>query len=166
MSEVSPKINKPIPAQLQKIARFVKLMDSQFKIPGTKITFGLDPIIGMVPYLGDLVDYGISAYILVSMVKSGASSRVVAKMIGNITIDGLIGLIPFLGKIFDVFYKANRRNLTLAVEHFEENKHQGSAWPIVLPILLILFLLFIAIGVLGYFTLKFLYLFLFTNTTF
>lgn len=42
--------------------------------------------------------------------------------------DGIVGLIPVLGHIFDVFYKANRRNLVLAVEHFEGGQHQGSAW--------------------------------------
>lgn len=166
MSEINPIKTKLIPAQLQKIARLVKLMDSQFKIPGTKITFGLDPIIGLIPYLGDLVDYGVSAYLLIAMVKNGASGKVVAKMIRNITIDGLVGLIPFLGRIFDVFYKANRRNLVLATEHFEENKHQGSALPIVLPILIILFIFFLIIGVLGYFTLKFFYILFLSDTTF
>ncbi len=136
-------------------------MDSQFKIPGTKITFGIDPIIGLVPWIGDLIDYCISAYLMVAMIRNGASGKVVAKMLRNITVDGLVGLIPFLGRIFDIFYKANRRNLILAVEHFEEGKHQGSAWPIVLPILGFLVVLFMLIAVLGYYVLKFLYLLIF-----
>ncbi len=155
MPEISEIKGKPIPPQLQKLAKFTKLMDSQFKIPGTSITFGIDPIIGLVPYLGDLVDYCISAYLMIAMVKNGASGRAVAKMIINITIDGIVGLIPFLGRIFDVFYKANRRNLILAVEHFEEGKHQGSAWPIVVPIIGILLLIFIAISVIGYYLLSY-----------
>ncbi|MEZ5055239.1 MAG: DUF4112 domain-containing protein [Chitinophagales bacterium] len=92
---------------------------------------------------------------MIAMVKNGASGRAVAKMIINITIDGIVGLIPFLGRIFDVFYKANRRNLILAVEHFEEGKHQGSAWPIVLPIIGILLLIFIALSVIGYYLLSY-----------
>lgn len=146
---------KPIPPSLQKIARITKLMDSQFRIPGTSITFGIDPIIGLIPGLGDLLDYFISAYLLVSMVQNGASSKSVAKMILNITIDGIVGLIPFFGRFFDVFYKANRRNLILAVEHFEEGKHQGSAWSIVLPILGILTLIFGILGVLTFYVLKY-----------
>ncbi|HRB69583.1 MAG TPA: DUF4112 domain-containing protein, partial [Chitinophagales bacterium] len=138
------------------MAIITKLMDSQFKIPGTKITFGIDPIIGLVPWIGDLIDYCISAYLMVAMIRNGASGKVVAKMLRNITVDGLVGLIPFLGRIFDIFYKANRRNLILAVEHFEEGKHQGSAWPIVLPILGFLVVLFMLIAVLGYYVLKFL----------
>ncbi|HQV78888.1 MAG TPA: DUF4112 domain-containing protein [Chitinophagales bacterium] len=161
MSEINNIAGKPIPPQLQKLAIITKLMDSQFKIPGTKITFGIDPIIGLVPWIGDLIDYCISAYLMVAMIRNGASGKVVAKMLRNITVDGLVGLIPFLGRIFDIFYKANRRNLILAVEHFEEGKHQGSAWPIVLPILGFLVVLFMLIAVLGYYVLKFLYLLIF-----
>lgn len=151
---------KSIPPSLQKIAQVVKLMDSQFRIPGTTITFGLDPIIGLIPGLGDLADYAISAFLLVSMVRNGASGRSVAKMIVNITIDGLVGLIPLLGRFFDVFYKANRRNLVLAIEHFDEGKHQGSAWPVVLPILGVLTLIFVALGVMAFYVVKYFFLFL------
>jgi hypothetical protein len=135
-------------------------MDSQFRIPGTKFTFGLDPIIGLIPGLGDLIDYGISAYLMVAMIRNGASGRAVAKMLINITIDGLVGVIPFLGRFFDIFFKANRRNLVLAIEHFEVGKHKGSAWPIVLPILMVLALVFIIIAVLAFYILKWFLLFI------
>lgn len=140
---------KKIPPSLQQIAQLVKLMDSQFRVPFTKITFGLDPVIGLIPGLGDLIDYGISAFILITMVRNGASSKSVAKMILNITMDGIVGLIPVLGHIFDVFYKANRRNLVLAVEHFEGGQHQGSAWAVILPILAVLGLIFIFLAVMA-----------------
>jgi len=159
MPEIQQIEGKKIPISLQRIARVVKLMDSQFRIPGTNITFGIDPIIGLIPGLGDLVDYSISAILLVSMVRNGASGRVVAKMIVNITIDGLVGLIPFLGRIFDVFYKANRRNLILTLEHFEEGKHQGSAWPIVLPILAVLTLIFVLLGIAAYYVVVWIFAF-------
>ena len=126
MPEKNQIDGKEIPASLQQIAKVVKLMDSQFRIPGTKFTFGLDPIIGLIPGLGDLIDYGISAYLMVAMIRNGASGRAVAKMLINITIDGLVGVIPFLGRFFDIFFKANRRNLVLAIEHFEVGKHKGS----------------------------------------
>ncbi|MCC6582099.1 MAG: DUF4112 domain-containing protein, partial [Chitinophagales bacterium] len=97
----------------------------------------------------------------IAMVRNGASGKSVAKMILNITIDGVVGLVPFVGRFFDVFYKANRRNLILAVEHFEEGKHQGSAWPIVLPILLVLALIFITLSILTFFIIKYTLIFLF-----
>ena len=108
MPEKNQIDGKEIPASLQQIAKLVKLMDSQFRIPGTKFTFGLDPIIGLIPGLGDLIDYGISAYLMVAMIRNGASGRAVAKMLINITIDGLVGVIPFLGRFFDILFKANR----------------------------------------------------------
>ncbi|HRH57533.1 MAG TPA: DUF4112 domain-containing protein [Chitinophagales bacterium] len=161
MNENTEIEGKPIPPQLQRIARLTKLMDSQFRIPGTSITFGIDPIIGLIPGLGDVLDYAISAYLLVSMVQNGASGKSVAKMILNITIDGIVGLIPFFGRFFDIFYKANRRNLILAIEHFEEGKHQGSAWPIVLPILGVLLLIFILLSVLAFYVVKYALILLF-----
>lgn len=161
MNENTEIEGKPIPPQLQRIARLTKLMDSQFRIPGTSITFGIDPIIGLIPGLGDILDYAISAYLLVSMVQNGASGKSVAKMILNITIDGIVGLIPFFGRFFDIFYKANRRNLILAIEHFEEGKHQGSAWPIVLPILGVLLLIFILLSVLAFYVVKYALILLF-----
>lgn len=145
---------RTIPPQLQRIAIITKLMDSQFKIPGTNYTFGLDPIIGLIPGLGVVLDYAISAYLMIAMIQNGASGKVVAKMFLNISIDGIVGAIPVLGNIFDFFYKANRKNLLLAVEHFEEGKHQGSAWPIVLPILLVLAIIFTIFIVLSYYTIK------------
>ena len=160
MPEKNQIDGKEIPASLQQIAKLVKLMDSQFRIPGTKFTFGLDPIIGLIPGLGDLIDYGISAYLMVAMIRNGASGRAVAKMLINITIDGLVGVIPFLGRFFDIFFKANRRNLVLAIEHFEVGKHKGSAWPIVLPILMVLTVVFIIIAVLAFYILKWFLLFI------
>ena len=165
MSETANEIQgKKIPLQLQKIARFVKLMDSEFHIPGTKITFGLDPIIGLIPGLGDLIDYGISAVLLIAMVRNGASSKSVARMILNITIDGIVGLVPFFGRFFDFFYKANRKNLILAIEHFGEGKHKGSAWTVILPILGVLAFLFLVLSLLSILALKWIWILL--QTTF
>lgn len=150
---------KKLPFQFIRIAQLVKLMDSQFKIPGTKYRFGLDPILGLVPGLGDLVSYGISVYLVIAMIQNGASGRAVAKMIVNITLDAVIGIIPIAGQLFDFVYKANQRNLILATEHFEEGKHQGSAWPIILPVLAVFMLIFILIVVLMYYMLKWMFLF-------
>ena len=68
---------KPLPPQLVKISKLVKLMDTAFTIPFTNIKFGLDPIIGLFPIIGRIIDYGISAYLLLGMLKNGASGKVV-----------------------------------------------------------------------------------------
>jgi Domain of unknown function (DUF4112) len=129
------KIYSKVPPDLQQIAKVVKLMDSSIKIPGTNRTFGIEPLIGLIPVLGDVIDFGISAWIMMVLLKNNASGRVIAKMLVNVGLDALLMLIPVLGNIIDFFYKANQRNLILALEHYEEGKHQGSAWPVLLPII-------------------------------
>jgi len=127
-----------IPEELTWIDRITDLMDSKFRIPGTKTTFGLDPIIGLVPYFGEVVTFGISGLLVLSMVRHGASGKVILKMLGNLTIDAISGLVPVFGDIFDVFFKANRRNFKLLQQHQVEGKHEGSGWQILLGVALII----------------------------
>lgn len=122
------------------VASLIKLMDAQFRIPGTKIRFGLDPLIGLVPGLGDFAGFVVSACILVLLAKNGASGFVLARMSLNIILDSVLGSIPVIGDIFDFAFKANQRNLKLLEEHYVEGKHQGGAWKLVVPLLLFLLL--------------------------
>lgn len=122
-------------------------MDSAFRIPGTNIRFGLDPLLGLFPFVGDLISYGISSSLVLAMVRKGASGKVVAKMIGNITLDYIISNVPVLGYIVDFGFKANERNLNLLKEHFNEGKHQGSGWPYLLAVLLVLIVIMVALAV-------------------
>jgi len=110
------------------LREYAKLLDSKFRIPGTNFTFGIDPIIGLVPGLGDLVGYGFSAVLLFSAFKKGISGKILLKMLANIGLDALAGMIPVFGTIFDFIFKANKRNHDLLIEFVEEDKHSGSAW--------------------------------------
>ncbi len=130
-----------VPDELTWIDNITDLLDSKFRIPGTKITFGLDPIIGLVPYFGEVVSFGISGLLVLSMVRHGASGKVILKMLGNLTIDAITGLVPGLGDLFDVFYKANRRNFKLLEQHQVEGKHEGSGWPILLGVTLVILIM-------------------------
>ena len=125
---------QPVPEELQWIEWLTDLLDSKFKIPGTKITFGIDPIIGLVPYFGEIVSFGISGILVLSMVRHGASGKVVTRMLLNLAVDALTGLIPGLGDFFDVFFKANRRNYKLLLEHQAQDQHHGSAWPVLIGV--------------------------------
>jgi len=128
--------------ETKQIERYSEWLDTKFRIPGTRITFGLDFIIGLFPVVGDIFSFGLSGGLLIMMVKKGASGKAIVLMIINIVIDTLIGGIPFLGDIFDLFFKANKRNLDLFQAHFEEGRHQGSGWSIILAILVLLLVLF------------------------
>lgn len=114
---------KPDMRWVESIAR---ILDSRFSIPGTNIKFGVDPIMSLIPVLGDLITYFISGVLIYTMHTQGASRKVVIKMILNSTLDAVIGTIPLVGTVFDVFYRSNDRNVKLLREHYFEGKHQGS----------------------------------------
>lgn len=137
----------PVPAtekneRRQEALRWVKgasnLMDNRFRIPGTQIRFGLDAIIGLVPYVGDIAGFAMSGLLVLVMARYGASGMLVLRMLGNVAIDTLVGFVPFLGDIFDVAFKANRRNFKLLEAHYEEGKYQGSAWWFVILVMALL----------------------------
>ncbi|MFG0328508.1 MAG: DUF4112 domain-containing protein [Phycisphaerales bacterium] len=92
-----------------------RVLDNWIQIPGTSFRFGLDPVIGLVPGIGDLIAFLISLYIVQLARESGAPKRAVAQMMGRIGLDFLIGLLPLVGDLGDFVYKANAKN----TEHLE-----------------------------------------------
>ncbi|NVJ71614.1 MAG: DUF4112 domain-containing protein [Alphaproteobacteria bacterium] len=100
----------------KRIHRLARLLDNQFRIPGTDIRFGLDGILGLIPGAGDTVSAAMAAYIIFEAFRLGVSRRIIAKMVGNVTLDWVIGAIPIIGDIFDIGFKANTRNIRLIEE--------------------------------------------------
>lgn len=120
------------------IESIARLMDTQYKLPGTRFRFGLDPILNLIPFAGNGITVIISFLLVILMNRYGVSGKVVVKMIGNIAIDGLIGAIPVLGNLFDFYYKSNTRNVQLLKDHYGEGKHQGTGLGIILGTFLIM----------------------------
>ncbi|QDA61699.1 DUF4112 domain-containing protein [Hymenobacter jejuensis] len=112
--------------RLRWVERVARLMDSQFQLPGTSFRFGLDPILGLIPIVGDLSTFAVSGALILTMMRHGASGSVVVRMLLNVLIDTIIGAIPILGNIFDFAYKSNDRNVALLRRHYAEGRHQGS----------------------------------------
>ena len=94
-------------------------MDNAARIPGTRITFGLDSVLGLVPGIGDTLALLPSLYILNAARLAGAPRPLLARMAANLGIDWAIGLVPLLGDVLDVAYKANLRNAALLRAHVE-----------------------------------------------
>lgn len=134
----SGMLNKPGTGWIKSVSY---LMDEQFRFPGTKFRFGVDPIINLFPIVGDLTGFLISAGMLLAMARNGASSKVVVLMSINIIVDAVIGPIPVIGHIFDFYFKANTRNLRLMQEYFVEGKHQGSGKNTIIIALIVLVLI-------------------------
>jgi hypothetical protein len=105
--------------RLERLEALASFMDSAIVVPGTNIRFGADALIGLIPGIGDAVTAGISCLIILEARRMGAPAHVVARMIGNIAIDGLVGVIPVVGDLFDVAFRANLRNMRLLRKHFE-----------------------------------------------
>lgn len=103
----------PVEAELARLERLARLMDARFAIPGTRIRFGLDALIGLAPGVGDAVALVPGAWILVRAHALGARRRTLARMAGNLAIDWFAGSIPLVGDIFDVGFRANIRNVAL-----------------------------------------------------
>ena len=105
---------------LQRARALARAMDRAVRIPGTGIGIGLDPIIGLIPGVGDIAGAAVSGYIVLVAVRAGAPTSVVARMVSNVAIDSLLGAVPLLGDLFDFGWKANTRNATLLQQHLEQ----------------------------------------------
>ena len=139
-----------LPPRLKNIDRLAKLMDAQFVIPGTNIRFGLDSLIGLIPGAGDISTFAVSGYMIWIMANNGASGYLLARMILNVLIDAIVGIVPIVGDLFDIAFKANIRNMILLKEHYQEGRHRGSAYKVMIPLLIILFIIIILFVWLSY----------------
>jgi len=100
----------------QRIARLemlAKLLDVAFVVPGTKVRYGLDGLIGLIPVVGDIITTAISLWIVREARALGAPWHITARMLGNVAVDGVVGIVPLAGDAFDVMFRANMRNLRL-----------------------------------------------------
>lgn len=104
-----------------------RLLDAAVQVPGTRVRVGLDPILGLVPGLGDVAGAGLAGYSVLLAARLGAPRSVVLRMLGNVAVDTLVGTVPFLGDLFDVGWKANLRNVALLERYLERPASTGAA---------------------------------------
>jgi hypothetical protein len=122
---------------LARLDTLANLLDNQFRIPGTQFRFGLDAIIGLIPYLGDFAGLIVSGFLFRLMLRRGAGPGIMLRMLGNVLLDAAVGAIPLLGDFFDFGYKANRRNVDLLKRYYAEGKARPNArWSVALLMLL------------------------------
>ena len=118
--------------RLELLRRVARMLDSALPVPGTSFRFGLDPILGLIPGLGDLVSPLFTLGMLFQARDLGVPRVVQLRMIFNVAIDVLTGFVPLIGDLFDFAWKANNRNLALLERHaYEEHKPSAGDWAFV-----------------------------------
>jgi Domain of unknown function (DUF4112) len=130
-------------ASLEPLFRWLALiMDDLLRFPGTKFRFGLDPIIGLLPGIGDVTSAIISAMAFVHAARSGVPKILLARMAMNILINELVGIIPGLGDAFSFWFKSNVRNYELLRRYSAApaGSRRGD-WIFVIAVLSLLFLI-------------------------
>lgn len=128
--------------RLEGLRGISRLLDSAFLVPGTNYRIGLDPIIGLVPGIGDLVSPLFTIGILWQGRDLGLPRIIQLRMIFNVAIDTLAGAVPVIGDLFDFAWKANNKNLALLEEHaYEEKPGSAHDWLFVAGLTLVLLIL-------------------------
>ena len=117
-------IDKGLDKEVERVRKLAKVLDSQFEIPGLGFKVGFDPIIGLVPVVGDLVANILGAYPIRVALAHNLPRPIILQMIINLLVDYLLGSIPLLGDIFDIVFKANQRNLRLLIAGLDAPKTQ------------------------------------------
>jgi hypothetical protein len=112
-------------------------LDEAFRVPGTNLTFGWDPLIGLVPWVGDLLTAFMSGAIVLQAHHMRLPRVVQLRMLGNVAVDLIAGAIPFVGDAADFFWKSNTKNFALLEQHAYEMRPPSAAdWLFVSAILL------------------------------
>jgi hypothetical protein len=149
--EVLPPEEKRKRQELEPLFRWLALiMDNFLRLPGTKFRFGLDPLLGLIPGIGDTGSSLISAMALIAAARRGLPKILLARMSLNILINEFVGIIPIIGDAFSFWFKSNARNYELLKRHTAApRKSTTSDWifvAFVLAALVIILLVSLAVS--------------------
>lgn len=112
---------------IRNVRVLARLLDASIPVPGTTWRVGLDPIIGLVPGIGDMTGILLSGYVLLSAARLDAPRVTLLRMAGNVALEGIVGVVPVVGDLFDAGWKANLRNVRLLEAHLEAPSRSARA---------------------------------------
>ena len=104
-------------SRMRRVRVLAQLLDNSITIPGTKRKIGLDPIVGLIPGIGDLIGAVLSAYIILEAARADVSGFMLMRMVTNVALDTWLGSIPVVGDVFDAMWKSNIKNVSLLERH-------------------------------------------------
>jgi hypothetical protein len=109
--------------RLKRLEGMAKLLDVAFILPGTKIRYGVDGIVGLIPVVGDIIAAGLSLWLVYEARALGAPWHITARMLGNVAFQGVVGAVPVAGDAIDVLFRANMRNARLLRRWLEKQPY-------------------------------------------
>jgi hypothetical protein len=107
------------------------ILDDVVRIPGTSLRFGIDPLLGLIPVIGDVLTVVCGSYIIFTARRLGVTSTDLTRMTYNQVLNGLIGAIPVVGDVYSFGFKSHAKNSALLVRTIKQG--EGRACPIVAP---------------------------------
>ena len=141
--EVLPPEEKAQRTEVEPLFRWIALlMDDLLRVPGTRFRIGIDPLIGLIPGIGDTGSAMVSALALIQAARAGVPKIILARMSVNILLNELIGVIPVVGDAFSFWFKSNARNYQLLKQHMGARRKAGPGdWVFVIGVLVALVLI-------------------------
>lgn len=110
--------------RLRRMHGLARLMDTAIRIPGTGVRLGADSVLGLLPGVGDAGAALVGLFIVNEARRLGVPTQTLMRMLGNLGVDTIGGSVPLLGDIFDVYFKSNRRNLKIVLDHFDISEEE------------------------------------------
>lgn len=121
------RIEYPVSRRLERMRAFSRLLDTAFQLPGG-FRIGIDPLIGLVPGIGDVIATGLSIWLIYDAARLGIRKRILALMTFNVIVEAAVGVFPIVGDIFDAVWKANVRNMRLVEKDYRPAMKERSLW--------------------------------------
>ncbi len=136
---------RPFPGTTARLSeRIAWILDECVRVPGSRRRFGLDPIVGLIPYGGETAATAIGAVILAEAGRKGLPIRTLVRMAGNMILNAAVGAIPVVGDVFSFWFKSNSRNYRLLAAYLASDSGEqasGGWWPVLVIVGAILFVL-------------------------
>jgi hypothetical protein len=124
------RIELPVSRRLERMRALARLLDTRFQLPGG-FRVGIDPFIGLIPGVGDVIASSLSIWLLYDAARLGIQKRYLAVMILNVVVEAAVGAFPILGNIIDAIWKANVRNMRLVEKHYRPTMKERPLWKLI-----------------------------------
>jgi hypothetical protein len=126
---VDPERQAEVDATRRHLAALAWLLDSAFPVPGTRHSFGIGPLLGVIPVVGDLAGAVAGGYLVLRAMRVGLPRVVILRMAANVLLDAAIGVVPLAGDAFDFVFKPNERNFRLFEQHaLDPRRGTAGSW--------------------------------------